>query len=61
LEEVVFGSLFQLGRSYFGSLFQLGRGYFSKSFLTYYFNLEEVIFPSLFKLFFIAAWVVDGH
>jgi len=39
---------------FFNFLLQLGRSYFAKSFLTFYFNLEEVIFGSLFweKLFF---------
>jgi hypothetical protein len=57
LEEVIFPSLFQLITSTWKKLFLevfSGRSYFSKSFLTYYFNLEEVIFGSLFwkKLFF---------
>ena len=47
---LIFWKSFPTWKKLFWKSFPTGRGYFSKSFLTYYFNLEEVIFPSLFKL-----------
>jgi hypothetical protein len=44
LEEVIFPSLFQLGRSYFSN----SSSTWKKLFFQVFFNFEEVIFGSLF-------------